>query len=100
MLATFFPIVSKAENKEEEKQVYISYEYKEDTNTVLATITSSVELKPTKVSWKLSEDKKQYTFEFNSNTKYTTTVTDINGRKTQIQIEITRNKRNKHKSRI
>ena len=73
----------------EEEQVKISYEYKEKTNTVLATISSNIELKPTKKSWKLSEDKKQYTFEFNTNTKYETTVTDIYGKTTNILVEIT-----------
>ena len=73
-----------------ETEVKVSYEYKEKTNTVLATITSDIEFKPTKISWKLSEDKKHYTFEFSNNTKYETTVIDINGKVTKIQIEVTR----------
>ena len=84
-----FNVYAKSDNINNKASVKINYEYKENTNTVLATIISNTELKPTKVSWKLSEDKKQYTFEFNSNTKYTTTVTDINGNVSEVLIDIT-----------
>ena len=70
-------------------KVEVSYKYKEDTNTVLATITSNYELKPTKVSWKLSSDKKQYTFEFSDNTTYTTNVTNIYDNVIYIDINVT-----------
>ena len=66
----------------------VNYEYKEETNTVVATINSIVELQSTKKSWSLSENKKQYTYEFNSNTTYTTTVTDIMGRTKNVVIKI------------
>ena len=74
---------------QEEAKVEIKYQYKEDTNTVLATIESTVELKPTKASWKLSQDKKHYTFEFDNNTTYDTTVEDVNGKIYTIHINVT-----------
>ena len=66
----------------------IEYNYKKETNTVVATVKSNKELKSTKASWKLSEDKKQYTFEFTTNTKYTTNFIDINGNIIPVQINI------------
>ena len=71
-----------------EDQIHVKYEYKPETNTVVAKIQSDVELKPTKKSWTLSKDKKEYTFEFNSNTTYSTTITDITGKTTPVLIEI------------
>ena len=55
----------------------------------MATIISNYELKPTKVSWKLSSNKKQYTFEFNANTKYTTSVTNVYGNVINVEINVT-----------
>ena len=69
--------------------VEVSYEYKEETNTVIATMISNNELKDTKISWELSEDKKQYTFEFANNTTYITSVEDIYGRKIPVEIDVT-----------
>ena len=69
--------------------VEVSYEYKEDTNTVIATMTANNELKDTKISWELSEDKKQYIFEFADNTTYMTSVEDIYGRKIPVEINVT-----------
>ena len=65
------------------------YEYKEETNTVIATMKSDKELKDTKVSWTLSEDKKQYTFEFANNTTYMTNVTDRFGNIIPVEINVT-----------
>jgi len=72
-------------------KVTVLYEYKEETNTVIATIKSNRELQNTKppTSWKLSEDKKQYTFEFGDNTKYTSSVIDIYGNKIPVLINVT-----------
>ena len=70
-------------------EITVSYEYKEKTNTVIATMISNKELQHTKISWKLSEDKKRYTFEFNNNTNYTTTVVDIDGNVIPVEIKVT-----------
>ncbi len=70
-------------------KVIVSYKYKEDTNTVIATMTSNRELQNTKISWKLSEDKKQYIFEFGDNTKYTTSVVDRFGNVIPVLINVT-----------
>ena len=51
-------------------------------------MVSNIELQPTKKSWRLSEDKKHYTFEFSNNTKYQTTVTNIFGEIININIQI------------
>ena len=75
--------------KQKESGVEVFYDYKEETNTVIAKIVSDTELQDTKVSWTLSEDKKEYTFEFNANTTYTTTVIDIYGRVIEVKIEVT-----------
>ena len=69
--------------------IKIEYEYNEKNNTVLAKIISDIELKDTKPSWKLSEDKKTYTKLFTSNMKYNTPVENINGKKTDVEINIT-----------
>ncbi len=69
-------------------KVKVEYEYKEDTNTVIATMVSNRELQNTKVSWKLSDDKKQYTFEFTNNTKYTTNVVDRFGNIIPVEINV------------
>ena len=55
----------------------------------MVTVTSNNDFKPTKVSWKLSEDKKQYSFEFSTNTKYTTTFLDKYGKSILVQINVT-----------
>ena len=70
-------------------KVQVSYEYKPDTNTVIATMTSDKELQNTKTTWKLSEDKKQYTFEFNANTTYMSSVVDRFGNVIPVQIQVT-----------
>ena len=70
-------------------EVEVKYEYKEETNTVIVTMISDIELQDTKISWKLSEDKKQYTFEFSDNTTYTTNVVDIYGNIIPVHINVT-----------
>ena len=48
--------------------IEIKYEYNEETNEVIAKIISSTELKDTKPTWNLNEDKKEYTKLFTENT--------------------------------
>ena len=67
---------------------YAKYQYVEETNEVIVKIISNVELKDTKPTWKLSEDKKVYTKVFSKNIEYTTSVQDINGKITNIEINI------------
>lgn len=73
--------------------VTVSYKYKEETNTVIATMISNKELQNTKISWKLSDDKKQYTFEFDNNTRYITNVVDKYGNIITVEINVTEVKR-------
>ena len=69
--------------------IEVSYEYKPETNTVIATMTSDRELQNTKTTWKLSEDKKHYTYEFDGNTTYMSSVVDIYGNVVPVQISVT-----------
>ena len=72
----------------EETKIEVDYKYKPETNTVVATMISNNELQATKISWKLSEDKKQYTFEFADNTRYMTNVVDIYGNIIPVEINV------------
>ena len=84
--------ISEANNQNiKETIITVSYEYKEETNTVIVTMTSNNELQNTKpsTSWKLSSDKKKYTFEFTNNTTYMSSVVDIYGNKIPVQINVT-----------
>ena len=68
----------------------VTIEYKKnDDNTVTAIMHSNRELKNTKPSWTLSEDKLSYTKTFGANDIYTTDVEDINGNIITVTIEIT-----------
>lgn len=69
--------------------IQVKYEYNEEINQVTAKIISSGELKDTKPTWQLSEDKKEYTKIFTENMNYTTSVEDINGNITEIELNIT-----------
>ena len=60
-------------------KISVDYKYKIDTNTVVVTMTSNNELMNNKTTWKLSEDKKVFTYEFERNTTYNSTITDIYG---------------------
>ena len=84
-------LIGTISNAQEKTVIKVSYEYREDTNTVIATMTSNNELQNTKAptSWKLSEDKKKYTFEFGNNTTYMSSVIDIYGNKISVPIKIT-----------
>lgn len=72
-------------NKE---SISVEYEYDEKTNQVIARIISSIELKDTKPTWNLSDDKKIYTKIYNKNETYNTEVIDINGNRTILEINI------------
>ena len=63
--------------------------YNAETNTVTGKIYSNNQLKDTKVSWKLSEDKLTYTNEnLSSNGSYYTTFEDIYGQTAKVLIEV------------
>lgn len=66
----------------------INYSYNEDTNTVIATVSSQNKLKPTKANWQLSENQHTYSYEFYENTNYQTIFEDVLGNKVTIQISI------------
>lgn len=80
--------VSNAKEIEEETVVNVIYELNREKNTVVAKMISNKELQPTKKSWNLSPDRKQYTFEFNRNTTYDTNVVDIDGNVISVKIEV------------
>ncbi len=74
----------------DEAPFVVTIEYKKnDDNTVTAIMKSNVELKYTKPSWTLSEDKLTYTKTFGANDTYTTDVEDIYGNVITVTIEIT-----------
>ena len=64
--------------------------YDEDKNEVTIQLISNIELKDTKPTWKLSEDKKMYTKTFTSNTKYNTPVEDKWGNIINTNVEVTK----------
>ena len=66
----------------------MKYYYDEEKNQVTAQIVSNIELKNTKPTWKLSDDKKVYTKIFKENTKYSTPVQDKLGNVIDVNIEI------------
>ena len=76
------------EQNEKNNSVKVEYEYDENTNQVIAKIVSTIKLKNTKPSWKLSENGFTYTKTFSRNTKYSTPVEDINGKVTNVEINI------------
>ena len=82
-------IVKIEEVNEQEDIVKVEYEYDEEENTVIAKIISKTELKNTKPTWTLSENKKEYTKRFTGNTNYTTQVEYINGSVYTVNIVIT-----------
>ena len=82
-------IVKVEEVNEQEDIVKVEYEYDKKENTAIAKIISKTELKNTKPTWTLSENKKEYTKRFTGNTNYTTQVEDINGNIYTVNIVIT-----------
>ena len=74
---------------DELENIEVEYNYNEDTNQVLVKIISSIELQDTKPTWTLSEDKMVYTKIYTKNESYSTEVVDINGNKTNVELNIT-----------
>ena len=72
-----------------ETKISVDYKYKIDTNTVVVTMTSNNELMNNKTTWKLSEDKKVFTYEFERNTIYNSTITDIYGNIIYVPLAVT-----------
>lgn len=70
------------------EEINVEYEYIEETNQVIARIISNVELEDTKPTWQLSEDRKTYTKIYSGNMKYFTSVQDVNGNITSLEIDI------------
>ena len=73
----------------EKAEIKVKNEYNGATNQVTVQIISDMELKDTKPTWKLSEDKLTYTKTFTSNMTYTTPVEDINGNVIIANIQVT-----------
>ena len=70
-------------------QIVPTYEYKEDTNTVIVTLTSDKKLLNNKTTWKISEDQKKFTYEFKENTTYNSKITDIYGNIIYVPLKVT-----------
>ncbi len=69
-------------------EIIMDYIYDKKDNTVIAKITSNINLKETKPSWDLSVDKKTYTKVFTENITYNTPVEDIYGNIIDVFINI------------
>ena len=70
-------------------EIKMEYKYNEENNTVTAIMHSNEELKDTKTTWKLSEDKLTYTNEnMTSNGSYYTGVKDKWGNESKVLIDI------------
>lgn len=70
------------------EDIKVEYEYVKETNEVIAKIISNIELEDTKPTWSLSKDKKIYTKVYRNNTEYFTPVQDVNGKISNVFIEI------------
>lgn len=68
--------------------IKMEYDFNKGTGQVVAKIVSNVELKDTKPTWKLSEDRKIYTKIYTENTEYTTPVQDKWGNIINVAINI------------
>ena len=72
--------------------VNMEYKYNVEDNTVTGIMHANKKLKNTKASWILSSDCLTYTTILKSNGSYTTTVESIDGSKTDVLVNVTRNK--------
>ena len=72
-------------NQKDGSTIKVRYLYISRTKAIVEII-SSVKMKDTKPSWKLSEDGYTYTKEFSDNNIYTTPIEDINGVKKDVDI--------------
>ena len=70
-------------------EINVEYKYNAQNNTVTVNMHSNNELKYTKPSWTLSQDKLTYTKTFGANDIYETPVEDIYGNITTVKLEIT-----------
>ena len=70
--------------------IQVFNDYDSTTNQVVCKMVSDVQLKDTKPTWKLSEDKITSTKTFTSNIDYTTPVEDIYGNIINVNIKITK----------
>ena len=73
----------------EETAIDVDYVYNDQTNTVIANVKSNNPFAEVKDRWTLSQDKLTYSYEFDANTNYISTFTDIYGNKFDVQIEVT-----------
>ena len=70
-------------------EIRIQYTYNEKNNTVTGKLMSNNPLKDTKVSWKLSQDRKTYINEnLRQNGKYETIIEDIYGNTKSVEINV------------
>ncbi|MBO4293433.1 MAG: hypothetical protein J5881_03490 [Clostridia bacterium] len=67
----------------------VEYNVNHNENFAEVSIISNTELKDTKSSWNLSNNKRKYTKKFYENIKYSTPVEDINGNIKNVDINIT-----------
>ena len=87
-------VIADDENKTETREIKklnieATSKYDEEKNVVIYKVKSNNQLKNTKKSWKLSEDKLTYTSgEMTSNGSYYTTFEDIYGQTAQVLIEV------------
>ena len=70
-------------------EINVEYKYNAQNNTVTVNMHSNNELKYTKPSWTLSQDKLTYTKTFGANDIYDTPVEDIDGNVITVKLEIT-----------
>ena len=70
-------------------EINVEYKYNAQNNTVTVNMHSNNELKHTKPSWTLSQDKLTYTKTFGANDIYDTPVEDIDGNVITVKLEIT-----------
>lgn len=87
-ICCIIPNIVQASNIPETK-ITVEYKYKSDANTVIVTMTSNNKLLNNKTTWKISENQKQFTYEFEKNTTYNSTITDIYGRIIYVPLSIT-----------
>ena len=87
-------VIADDENKTETREIKklnieATSKYDEEKNVVIYKVKSNNQLKNTKKSWELSEDKYTYTSgEMTANGSYYTTFEDIYGQTAQILIEV------------
>mgnify|MGYP004692046269 CR=1 FL=1 len=70
-------------------EITLEYKYNNDENTVTVYMKSNEEMKDTKPTWKLSDDKKVYEKTFDSDVdRYKTKVEDIYGNITNVRVAV------------